>query len=129
VPVAFVAVLAFPHPKRKRLWREHRAVCLPDFQGVGIGNAVSDAVGSVVRGFGGSYLSVTSHPAMIAARNRSPSWAMKRAPSLSSKTMPRGGIDQDSGRSGGLSTRMSACFEYVGPAMDRDQALNLWEAR
>lgn len=36
-PVALTAVLPFPHPKRKGLWKGHRTVVLPDFQGMGIG--------------------------------------------------------------------------------------------
>ena len=46
VPAAFTAVLAFPHARRPG-WREHRTVCLPDFQGVGIGNAMSELVASL----------------------------------------------------------------------------------
>jgi hypothetical protein len=36
-PVAFQAVIASPHPNQKGIYRGHRAVCLPDYQGVGIG--------------------------------------------------------------------------------------------
>ena len=39
-PAVFTAVLPFPHPLRSG-WREHRTVCLPDFQGIGIGAAMS----------------------------------------------------------------------------------------
>ncbi len=49
-PVAFVAVQHFPHPKVKNVKREHRAVCLPEFQGVGIGMMMSNYIGSVCRG-------------------------------------------------------------------------------
>ena len=69
-PVAFVAVLPFPHASRPG-WREHRLVCLPDFQGVGIGNAVSEYVASVYAAMRRPYYSTTSNPAMINHRNRS----------------------------------------------------------
>lgn len=35
--MAFQAVIASPHPNQKGIYRGHRAVCLPDYQGVGIG--------------------------------------------------------------------------------------------
>lgn len=43
---AFTAVLPFPHPKRPS-WRESRTICSPDFQGVGIGNAMSEAIAAM----------------------------------------------------------------------------------
>ena len=79
-PAAFVAVLPFPHPTHSG-WREHRCVCLPDFQGVGIGNSMSEFVASLFVGTGKPYTSVTSHPAMIHHRARSRNWRMSRGPS------------------------------------------------
>lgn len=114
-PAAFASAMSFPHP-RKPGWREHRTVCLPDFQGVGIGNAVSNKVASAFRALGKPYRSTTGNPAMIFARARSPLWRMTRRPSRVNRT----------GRGTGLSwqssfTRPTACFEYVGP-VDRDAA-------
>jgi hypothetical protein len=80
-PAAFTAVLYHPHPSGG-YWREHRTVCLPDFQGVGIGNALSDFVASLFVCTGKDYCSTTSSPAMIAHRHRSTSWLMCRAPRL-----------------------------------------------
>ena len=54
---------------------------LPDYQGVGIGNALSDSIASLWRGLGYRALSTTTHPAMIRARARSPHWQMHRPPS------------------------------------------------
>jgi ABC-type lipoprotein export system ATPase subunit/GNAT superfamily N-acetyltransferase len=45
-PVAFVAMLQFPHPLNKTLCRVHRWVTLPDYQGVGIGTALLNRVSS-----------------------------------------------------------------------------------
>lgn len=36
-PVAFCAVINFPHPKIRPMWKIHRIVVLPDYQGIGIG--------------------------------------------------------------------------------------------
>lgn len=108
-PAAFVAVLSFPHPIRPG-WREHRVVCLPDYQGVGLGHAVAEFVASLFRSSGRPYRSVTSHPAMIAHRARSPLWRMTRPPSRLRANRLRRFVSTSS------RDRLTASFEYVGPA-------------
>src|SRR5207248_5169934 len=105
-PVAFSAWLPFvsPGPPTRR---EHRTVTLPDFQGVGIGNAVSALIASMWKGLGYRATSTTTHPAMIRARQRSKLWRMTRAPSLAG----RGDIFRHA------RTRLTAGFVYVGPAL------------
>lgn len=124
-PVAFVAVLHFPHPKARNVKREHRAVCLPDFQGVGIGNAMSAYVGALCRGNGYRYHSQTSHPAMIRARAKSLLWRMIAKPNNTTKVMVSGGADHWQGSSK-QATRLRATFEYVGPALDKAEAQHVW---
>jgi ABC-type ATPase involved in cell division/GNAT superfamily N-acetyltransferase len=118
-PAAFTAVLSQPGPGGGR-WREHRTVCLPDFQGVGIGHALSELVAAMFRATGKRYCSVTSHPGMIAHRRRSPLWRMYRAPSLGHRTE---GKHAKFNRTAAL-TRLTAAFEYTGPA-DRLSAQTL----
>src|ERR1700724_624701 len=80
-PVAFSAWLPFVGagpPTR----REHRTVTLPDYQGVGIGNALSALIASLWRGLGCRAISTTTHPAMIRSRLASSLWRMHRKPSL-----------------------------------------------
>lgn len=129
IPVAFCCVLHFPHPKHPNTKREHRCVCLPDFQGVGIGNALSDVVASMCKGMGMRYLSITSHPSMIGSRTRSPNWKCIAKPNLKSKTIPKAGsgfgIDSQ-GKSGGLSLRFKATFEYIGQPMSPETSRKLW---
>jgi len=79
-PVAFTAALHFPHPKTKNIIRGHRMVCLPDFQGVGIGNALSVFEGSYFRALGKRYRSTASHPAVIFTRMKSPLWRRDKKP-------------------------------------------------
>lgn len=105
-PAAFASCLQAPGAVS--YWREHRTVCLPDFQGVGIGNALSAFVGGVMRATGKRYLSTTGHPGMIAARSRSPEWRMLREP-----TRSRGG--REFRVSSRARNRLTAGFEYVGP--------------
>lgn len=128
VPVAFTAVLHFPHPIRKNTKREHRTVCLPDYQGIGIGNALSAYVGSVCRGMGWSFLSTTSHPAMIRARAKSDKWRMIAKPNHKTKAMPRGEslVERDARQA--MTDRIRATFEYIGPALPCDEARAVWGA-
>lgn len=80
-PAAFAATLPFPHPHLKNVWKEHRTVALPDYQGFGLGNFLSEFVGEWLFKRGKKYRSVTSHPAMIGHRHKSKAWIMDRAPS------------------------------------------------
>ncbi len=110
-PAAFTAVLSQPGAGGG-LWREHRTVCLPDFQGVGIGHALSEFVAAMHRATGKRYCSVTSHPGMIAHRVRSPLWELRRAPSLGHRTE---GKHATFNRTAALG-RLTAGFQYIGPA-------------
>ncbi len=112
---AFSAWLPFVGAGR-RARREHRTVTLPDFQGVGIGNALSDAVASLWRGLGYRALSTTTHPAMIASRVRSANWRLTRARSLAA------GRERKLVTLKHATTRLTAGFEYVGPALPRKLA-------
>lgn len=125
VPVAFTAVLHFPHPKSKKIKREHRTVCLPDYQGVGIGNAMSTYIGSLCKGIGMRFISQTSHPAMIRSRASSTTWKMIAKPNRNTKTMANGITGNKSSQTG-VRNRLRATFEYIGPAISRDEALKVW---
>lgn len=71
-PAAFASCVRFVGDLEA--YREHRTVCLPDFQGVGIGNALSNYVAAVAKAKLGRYFSVTASPAMISSRCRSDLW-------------------------------------------------------
>ncbi len=102
--------------------RGHRTVCLPDFQGVGIGNALFEQSASMWRGLGKRVFSGTGHPAEIAKRIKSPNWKMTRAPARTAK----GKHTIDKTRS---SNRYMASFEHIGKHMTKQEAelqLNAW---
>jgi GNAT superfamily N-acetyltransferase len=88
--------------------REHRTVTLPDYQGVGIGHALSTHLAAMWKALGHRAASTTTHPAFIAARQRSPHWRMVRAPSLA----------RGQSRFRHANTRLTAGFEYLGPPLD-----------
>jgi GNAT superfamily N-acetyltransferase len=124
-PVAFDAWLPFFGKSRGKIRRGHRTVCLPDFQGVGIGNALFTRLASMWAGLGFRAVSGTGHPAEIAHRVRSPLWKMTAAP----QRHARGKHGQDKRRA---VNRLVASFEYIGPKMARDEAerqLNAWAMR
>lgn len=115
-PAAFASAIYFPHPTGGH-WREHRTVCLPDFQGVGIGNALSEYVASMFAAKG-VYRSTTTHPGMIRHRLKSPAWFCTRTPSL---------VDapKKHGRKTGVAMthavyRLTSSFEYIGPSRPED---------
>ena len=72
--VGFVSALSFPNQYLKNAWREHRTVVLPDFQGLGIGVAISNAVANIFVGEGCRYFSKTAHPRFGEYRNNSVLW-------------------------------------------------------
>ncbi len=118
--VAFSAWLPFagPGPPTKR---EHRTVTLPDYQGVGIGNALSDFIASLWKGLGYRAVSTTTHPAMIRSRLRSKNWHMHRPPSLA------GGREKSRLGLRHASTRLTAGFAYIGPPLPPAMAWALLE--
>ena len=75
-PVAFCATL--PLIGKKNYWRITRIVTLPDFQGVGIGMRVAEAVCQMHRDAGCRMNVTASHPALIAHCTRSPLWRTAR---------------------------------------------------
>jgi energy-coupling factor transporter ATP-binding protein EcfA2 len=118
-PVAFSAWLPFVG-KGPPARREHRTVTLPDYQGIGIGNRLSDFAAALWAGLGCRAVSTTTHPALIAARQRSRSWRLRRPPGLARGRDRRLKLRH-------AVTRLTAGFEYIGPALPRPLAKALLE--
>jgi len=99
--------------------REHRTVTLPDYQGAGIGQALATHIASLWKALGYRAASTTTHPAYMASRLRGSDWRMIRPPSLAgSHSRARHAV-----------TRLTAGFEYVGPAGDVVSARRLVEMK
>jgi GNAT superfamily N-acetyltransferase len=77
VPVAFCATLALIG--RKNHWRISRIVTLPDYQGIGIGTAVAEAVAELHVREGNRVNVTASHPALLSHCHRSPRWRFVRS--------------------------------------------------
>lgn len=77
-PVAFAAWLHMVG-RGGGFWRGHRLVCLPDYQGVGIGVRFSDYVAGLMAAIKGKRVFVVSgHPGVIQYHAASPLWKMYR---------------------------------------------------
>ena len=73
-PVVFGAVIHSTSGTLHSYWRGHRTVVLPEFQGLGIGSAFSDAIAEIYHSKGLLYYSKTAHPAFGEHRNNSSKW-------------------------------------------------------
>jgi len=82
-PIGFHAAIHSTNRDIHSYWRGHRTVILPEFQGMGIGTAFSDAIAEIYVSRGFRYFSKTAHPAFGEHRERSPLW---RATSTNKKS-------------------------------------------
>jgi GNAT superfamily N-acetyltransferase len=104
-PVSFCATL--PVIGRRGHWRISRIVTLPDYQGIGVGMRVAEAVAAEHIAAGQRLNITASHPAVIAHCRRSPRWravSVKRLGSRRSKFIA--GYRGSTGRA-------VASFEYL----------------
>ncbi len=115
VPIGFASALAFPNRNFKNAWREHRTVVLPDFQGLGIGVRLSDAVAQMMLDEGCRYFSKTSHPRMGEYREKSPLWkpTSKNRKARSDYTKFKGVTKEDGHKMRHVS-RICYSHEYTG---------------
>ena len=74
VLIGFTAVLNYPSGTVKNAMRGHRTVVLPEFQGLGFGVRISDAVGEMMLSQGKRYFSKTASSRMGEYRNKSKLW-------------------------------------------------------
>lgn len=106
-PVAFCGVLSLIG--KKNYWRISRIVTLPDFQGVGIGMRVAEAVARLYRGHGDRISITASHPALVGHCARSRRWRTTRVLKTGS-----GRTDRFIASYRSSCGRAVASFEYLG---------------
>jgi GNAT superfamily N-acetyltransferase len=106
-PVAFCATVTLVGRKNRR--RISRIVTLPDFQGIGIGMRMAEAVAELHRGEGRRVNVTASHPSLIAHCRRSPLWKLVNVRKVGCSEARKivKGYRTSLGRS-------VASFEYVG---------------
>lgn len=77
LPVAFASILTMPGRfgnDTRTCVSEHRIVVLPDYQGMGIGNRISEYFGELYLSQGYRYFGKTANPRMGEHRQRSDKW-------------------------------------------------------
>jgi ABC-type lipoprotein export system ATPase subunit/GNAT superfamily N-acetyltransferase len=111
-PVGMCAVIAQPSGQFKKGVRGSRTVVLPDFQGLGIGTAISNFCAGIYDNDGYRYYTKTIHPAIGEYRNRTTDiWAATAANGKSARGM--GNMKEWN-----VMTRPSYCHRYVGPSIE-----------
>jgi|TARA_R110000796_G_scaffold88545_7_gene190454 GNAT superfamily N-acetyltransferase len=109
--VGFVATMTMPSGTMKNAWRESRLVVLPDYQGLGIGMRLSNAVAELHLADGKRYFSRTAHPRMGFYREGSDLWR----PTSKNRKL-RKDITHDNVFKGHYADNKRVCFshEYMG---------------
>ena len=122
-PVAFHAAIHSTNRDIHSYWRGHRTVVLPEFQGLGIGTAFSDAIAEIYVSRGMRYFSKTAHPSFGEHREKSPLWratSTNRKSRKSSYLLKDGSIRAMPGYGGNAqialrdADRVCYSHEYIG---------------
>lgn len=108
-PVAFSAWIHHFGKTKGKIKRAHRTVVMPDYQGLGIGGKLTDAIAQYWIENGFRACTRLSHPSLINARINSPLWKLKSKGMQSTRNISkkRGEIKSSIGRN-------TYTFEYVG---------------
>lgn len=118
--IGFIAVVHFPHPKVANFKRIHRIVVLPDFQGIGIGKKLLNAVADLYEKKEFRVLITTGAVSFIKSLNNTKLWNMTRK---------LGKVSESSGVLKGSTSmkRETASFEYknITTKTMKDYELNL----
>lgn len=115
MPVGFNAILSFPSGTLKNAYRGHRLVVLPDYQGLGIGNTLSEFVGERLIQQGKRYFCKTANIKLGEYRNNSLLWR------ATASNMKKAGGEGYAGKSNygnivdeSLHPRFCYTHEYIG---------------
>jgi GNAT superfamily N-acetyltransferase len=121
-PVGFIAVMAQPSGYFKNGWRISRTVVLPDYQGLGIGIAMRNYIGSLVTAKEGARLySRSMHPAIGLYSEKHPE--LWQPTSHNKKKQDAAGGFKD------YKTDDRPCysFKYVGPSATQEESELFYE--
>lgn len=112
--IGFAAAITFPSGNWKNGWRGHRTVVLPDYQGLGFGVRISDAIGEIFISEGCRYFSKTTHPKMGDYRNKSPLWRATSKNMKSRSDYKSGRVTKESKYKLQHANRVAYSHEYMG---------------
>lgn len=112
--VAMTSFLAFPSGNWNNGWRGHRTVVLPEFQGMGVGNALSEYVAERILSSGGRFFSKTSHPSMGEHRENSDKWRATSKNKVLRKDYKSERKTKEDGHKLSHAHRVCYSHEYIG---------------
>ena len=99
-----------------------RVVCLPDFQGLGLGPILCDRLGAAYKSLGFRFRNYPAHPGFVRTHFESENWRLIKRPGIFKQ---RNIISATSSIRGTFGGRPCATFEYCGPVMARCDAERL----
>lgn len=120
--VGFVGAISLPgkipplyEGDERKKWRESRAVILPDYQGIGIGTRLSEAVGQIFLDQGYRYFSKTAHIRVGEHRQHSDLWRPTSTNLKSREKSREYGIKEGWSHIHLDVHRLCFSHEYIGP--------------
>jgi GNAT superfamily N-acetyltransferase len=109
--IGFASTITIPSGTIKNGWRLHRAVVLPEFQGIGLGVRLIDTIAQIHLEQGHKFFVRTSHPRIIYFFEDSKIWK----PTSKHKKIRRDVSDKDMYKNHIYDNkRLCGSFEYIG---------------
>jgi GNAT superfamily N-acetyltransferase len=107
----FCSFIAFPHPTAKNIWKAHRVVVFPDYQGVGVASNMLRIVADELKRLKKKVTLTSSNIAMIQALKKSPLWKCTRF----GRMVRPSNASYDKHLAESFScNKITAAFEYIG---------------
>lgn len=109
-PIAYSSYAILPHPTVKNMMMGSRLVVLPDYQGLGIGRALTNFVADALHKSGYRVRNRTAHPGAQAIWGSDPKWRF-----VTSGRTSRGSVSSSIERKKtqvALAHRVTRCYEY-----------------
>lgn len=119
--VAFASVLPLVGKGHNNSVRFHRIVVLPDFQGLGIGRAITDFVAGIYKGIGKRVYIKTINPRLGEYFKSSDKWRM----TSHSEKYRKDVVGADILKIKDHKSRASYCAEYIGQPIDGGEKITL----
>ena len=117
-PVAFMAILPFPHGHIKNGFRVSRVVVLPDYQGLGLGFVIIDYFAALYAKDNKTMYIKTSNPALFGAMSKNlDKWHLAgetKKEDLSSDKIKENQMANDMG----FRNAITKSYKYIGPKSD-----------
>lgn len=76
--IGFLSALYFPHPTNRKIYRCHRLVVLPEYQGLGIGGMFATEIAKIYKQDGFDFGLTTSAKNFAKTMTRRKDWALIR---------------------------------------------------